>query len=275
MSNLDQAIELEILAQQAPITNPNRSRSADQVVDAIFTEAASQGRPFKKLKKKDLLKRWIASKRFHLMRIPIAAAALTCKPADQAWAQTRIYAESGQESVNRPITVDVNKPGVGRTEGGFTPPVIVIDGKHRFYGAAQRGASHIWAWVGELAAERLNSRKPIKVDPKLFRGALQKGATRIDVVAQLHGNGDGQNVEGIDAILARELGADPTAMRRMVTQYKQTKGRYKVGGTIRAVSPPGWSGTVEKMKGHPEVENPHAMAWWMHDQGYRPNGKGK
>lgn len=275
MSNLMQAIELDILAQQAPQQNPNRSRTAIEVVDAIFVEAASQGRPFKKLKRKDVLTRWIASERFFLMRIPIAAAALTCKPANRAWAHTRIFAESGQDSINRPITVDVNKPGVGRTENGFTPPVIVIDGKHRFYGAAQRGSSHIWAWVGELAAERLHKVKPVKVNEKMFRGALRDGATRLETIAELRGNGGGQNVEGIDAILARELGADTVAVRRMVSQFKQTHGRYKVGGSIRAVSPPGWSDTVEKMKGHPEVDNPHKLAWWMHDQGFRPSAKGK
>jgi hypothetical protein len=33
---------------------------------------------------------------------------------------------------------------------------------------------------------------------------------------------------------------------------------------IIAVSPPGWSGTVEKMKeNHPEIDNPWALAWFM------------
>ena len=28
-------------------------------------------------------------------------------------------------------------------------------------------------------------------------------------------------------------------------------------------SPPGWGGTVEKMKEHPEISNPFSLAWWM------------
>jgi hypothetical protein len=30
-----------------------------------------------------------------------------------------------------------------------------------------------------------------------------------------------------------------------------------------AVSPPGWSGTVKKMKEHKEITNPWALSWWM------------
>jgi len=44
----------------------------------------------------------------------------------------------------------------------------------------------------------------------------------------------------------------------------------------RAVSPPGWGGTVEKMKEkHPEIDNPFALAWWMHNKGYEPHYKEK
>ncbi len=31
----------------------------------------------------------------------------------------------------------------------------------------------------------------------------------------------------------------------------------------QAVSPPGWGGTVEKMKKHKDITNPWALAWWM------------
>jgi len=33
-----------------------------------------------------------------------------------------------------------------------------------------------------------------------------------------------------------------------------------------AVSPPGWSGTVEHMKKHKDIDNPWALAWWMSKQ---------
>ena len=40
-----------------------------------------------------------------------------------------------------------------------------------------------------------------------------------------------------------------------------------------AVSPEGWGKTVEKMKKHPEIDNPFALAYWMKDKGYKPHYK--
>lgn len=38
----------------------------------------------------------------------------------------------------------------------------------------------------------------------------------------------------------------------------------------QADAPEGWDKTVEKMKEHPEVDNPFALANWMKDKGYEP-----
>ncbi len=40
-----------------------------------------------------------------------------------------------------------------------------------------------------------------------------------------------------------------------------------------AVAPPGWEPTVKKMKKHPEIDNPWALAWWMKGEGAKPGGK--
>jgi hypothetical protein len=40
-----------------------------------------------------------------------------------------------------------------------------------------------------------------------------------------------------------------------------------------AVAPPGWEKTVKKMKKHPEISNPWALAWHMKNKGYTPGGK--
>lgn len=47
---------------------------------------------------------------------------------------------------------------------------------------------------------------------------------------------------------------------------------------VQGVSPPGWEKTVEHMKEYhtkdgSEIENPFALAWWMHNQGYEPASK--
>lgn len=38
-----------------------------------------------------------------------------------------------------------------------------------------------------------------------------------------------------------------------------------------AVAPEGWEGTVKKMKKHPEIDNPWALAWHMKGEGYTPH----
>ncbi len=42
-----------------------------------------------------------------------------------------------------------------------------------------------------------------------------------------------------------------------------------------AVSPPGWEKTVERMKKHPEIENPWALAYFLKEKGYEPKKKSK
>lgn len=42
---------------------------------------------------------------------------------------------------------------------------------------------------------------------------------------------------------------------------------------LQEVSPPGWGKTVEKMKKHPEIDNPFALAWSMKKKGYQPHYK--
>tara|TARA_Y100000034_G_C6898487_1_gene414790 strand:+ start:2646 stop:2933 length:288 start_codon:yes stop_codon:yes gene_type:complete len=42
---------------------------------------------------------------------------------------------------------------------------------------------------------------------------------------------------------------------------------------LEEVAPPGWEGTVKKMKGDPDIENPWALAWSMKKKGHKPAGK--
>ena len=43
--------------------------------------------------------------------------------------------------------------------------------------------------------------------------------------------------------------------------------------SIQEVSPPGWSGTVKRMKKHKEITNPFALAWSMKKKGHQPHYK--
>ena len=53
----------------------------------------------------------------------------------------------------------------------------------------------------------------------------------------------------------------------------------KKKGEVNEVSPPGFEGTVKAMKGHPEIDNPFALAWYMKNKGNKshknPDGTDK
>jgi hypothetical protein len=51
-------------------------------------------------------------------------------------------------------------------------------------------------------------------------------------------------------------------------QAKMEQEGYEAG--YSEVSPPGWEGTVLRMKQHPEVSNPWALAYYMRNKGYSP-----
>lgn len=81
----------------------------------------------------------VVSQRFHLRQIPIRSV----KPTG-----TRYLAESRSLG---PIIVDANEVLIDTPYGKDLGPAIVIEGKHRWLDAVDRGDPSIWAWVGEKA----------------------------------------------------------------------------------------------------------------------------
>ena len=41
--------------------------------------------------------------------------------------------------------------------------------------------------------------------------------------------------------------------------------------SLEAVAPPGWEKTVKKMKKQKDISNPFALAWFMHNQKFKPS----
>lgn len=83
-----------------------------------------------------------------------------------------------------------------------------------------------------------------------------------------------------------ELVTESEAELHTLKSYKRMKLRMEADGDFEAdpimseVSPPGWEGTILRMKKHPEIDNPYALAWYMKNQGYTPHagprgGKGE
>ena len=60
--------------------------------------------------------------------------------------------------------------------------------------------------------------------------------------------------------------AERVASRFLAAQDEQEK---------EAVSPPGWDKSVERMKKHKDIDNPFALAWYMHNKGDKPHPKKK
>jgi hypothetical protein len=141
--------ELTIFAEQIV---PDRVKTALDLAREIFAEAEERKQPFLYLTAEKWTKRWLPSRKFHLMKLPLNAAALPCQPKGENLVLKKIYARE-----EKPIVVDYNKNQVGAAMHGFVPPIVVIDGKHRFKAATMRGDSHILAWVGEEAVQEMHA----------------------------------------------------------------------------------------------------------------------
>ena len=128
------------------------TKSALQLAEDIFAEAEERGEPFLYHTPKSWAKKWLPSKTFKLVRLPLNAAAMPCEPKVDNLVLKKIHAME-----QKPIIVDYNRNQVGKSLHGFVPQIIVIDGKHRFKAASLRGETHIMAWVGEVAAESMPS----------------------------------------------------------------------------------------------------------------------
>jgi hypothetical protein len=128
------------------------SRTAIELARDLFAEAKQRGEPFEHHTPESWTRKWLPSKEFRLMMLPLNAAALPCSPKGDNLVLKKIHARE-----EKPIIVEYNKNQVGSTLNGFTPQVIVIDGKHRFKAATLRGETHILAWVGQEASDVMHA----------------------------------------------------------------------------------------------------------------------
>jgi hypothetical protein len=151
--NLNQAVDFATLRTPPQREVKREIKSDENVAEFVFAMAEEKQQPFLYMVPDDWRKKWLKSKKFVLMNMPITCAALPTQPKDQEWVLTRIHAKA-----DHPIVVDVNKNKIGKASTGFIPQVIVLDGKHRFKAASLRGESHILAWVGEEAVALIEAQ---------------------------------------------------------------------------------------------------------------------
>lgn len=74
-----------------------------------------------------------------------------------------------------------------------------------------------------------------------------------------HGKGCSMENCGLDAAW-KQFKADKA-------YHKSIKAHRVRNGKMEAKSPPGWKHTIEHMKEHSNIDNPFALAWYMHDKG--------
>ena len=65
--------------------------------------------------------------------------------------------------------------------------------------------------------------------------------------------------------------ADMAKKYRSLAKAEKEKEEDEIEEEFNEVAPPGWEGTVKKMKNDKSIDNPWALAWWMKSKGYKPN----
>lgn len=150
--NLRDAITAETLSRPVPKDNCpcDAARvSATQIARHVFATAEEQGAPFQGQTYEQWQKKWLGSKEFVLMDIVMNQVAVPMPPLNKN--KVLEYVKASATSL-APIVVDVNKQQVGRTPtSGYVPPVIVVDGKHKYVAAKLQGRARVRAWVGMKA----------------------------------------------------------------------------------------------------------------------------
>lgn len=149
MGNLQQAIAESQL--QTPASKSGGIRIADfrtlrQLLDEVFA-----GTP-KSVSPTAWAGTWLQSRKFYKVAVPANIACPTPKNRATNFLGT-VTAAAEAEGV---IVVDVNKARVGQSASGFLPQVVVVRGHNRYLAERAAGKAYITAWVGELAAMRLN-----------------------------------------------------------------------------------------------------------------------
>lgn len=129
-----------------PVTQ--KRMTTDQVIIHVTKQVEASGSTIKA----NWGKKWLASKSFVLLEIPLGKSAAIRPTLDKAKVIQELKAGNGEFE---PIVIDVNKRNVGQAAKGFVPSTLILEGEHRHAAAQMAGKLTIMAWVGELAIKRL------------------------------------------------------------------------------------------------------------------------
>ena len=260
---LEQAISHEQLRIDGcqPRIPKGKTKAGIELAREIFAEAAEREQPFLFHTPQSWARKWLPSKRFHLMRMPLNAAAMPCQPKLDNLVLKKIHAVE-----EKPIVVDYNRNQVGKSSHGFVPQTIVIDGKHRFKAAQIRGETHIMAWVGdEVLAEiqALGGGGPAPERTTPAPGAKLNATSRQEMELDKRGTfAEGKRLKTLN-------------VKKILSEYNRSRRAGTVSAEIelKASAPPGCEDMVKGLK-TANVDNPFAVAWWHYGK-YGSCGGGK
>lgn len=209
--NLEQAIASSELRRRSGHTEGRQERQPIQVAQRVFEVSAMANEPYVNIKPEDWAQRWLASQTFVLAEIaPHHVAVPHVNRIDKSKVQATLQASA--EEIE-PIVVDLNKQGIGATNSGYVPKIIVVDGKHRHRAQVLRGKDRILAWVGDMAMAELQKKNNAK--QFVIKAASRPyPASKLDGLAQMYAA-----VAGPAAAMTRQDvgdgGARPTGGTKM------------------------------------------------------------
>lgn len=224
--NLEQAVAMGKLTIKASRLE-EETKTRLEVAESVFDLSARCGEPYENQTPKDWAKNWLASKKFTLVEIaPHQVAVPYVNRIDPHKVQRTLQASEEQIE---PIVVDLNKQGIGSTQSGYTPQVIVVDGKHRHKAQVIRGKDKIRAWVGELAMEVIQQQRNNLRTIEASSEATGQYYSRLDSLAKLHCAVASTRITRQDV---GDGGSRPTGGTRMPGGVKFSKKVKGMGGGL-------------------------------------------
>lgn len=165
--NIKQSIELSKLRQRKTLAVEPRTMSAERLTNEVFRLSAAAGMTIE-MKKSEWRKRHLISDEFVLTEIEVGKAAMATPVKKQS---VKLLASAAELP---PVVVDLNKNSVGKTYGGYIPPVVIVAGGESQQAAIQQGRERIKAWVGVKAMKKImGSGRLISADHDLGAGELR------------------------------------------------------------------------------------------------------
>lgn len=165
--NLEQAMAISNMKKQqvALLAGGQHTKTAKEMAEMVFELSAAAGEPYQNALPGVWARRWLASKKFTLVDIDPRQVAV---PFINKISRNKVLAmmQASADSLP-PIVVDMNHCHIGKTDTGYVPPIIVVDGKNRHRTQMLCGRDRITAWVGERALAilqaRASARKPVVI----------------------------------------------------------------------------------------------------------------